>query len=102
MTHALVLPSVPLEVVHVQAPVQARDCQLQSLAPFSEATMAAIEDQRHSMLPGSVLLILLTVSLHVDDLFRASSSDAIDCRLVQLNNESGGHCVVPGNLTSVR
>ena len=37
---------------------------------------------------------LLTVAFHVDDLFRASSPNAVDGRLVQLNNELCGHCVV--------
>jgi hypothetical protein len=37
---------------------------------------------------------LLTVAFHVDDLFRTGSSNSVDCRLVQLNNELGGHGVV--------
>jgi hypothetical protein len=36
----------------------------------------------------------LTIAFHVDDLLRAGSSDSIDGRLVQLNNELCGHCVV--------
>jgi hypothetical protein len=37
---------------------------------------------------------LLTVAFHVDDLFRAGSPNSVDGRLVQVNNELCGHCVV--------
>jgi hypothetical protein len=36
VTYALVLPSVPLDVVHVQAPVQARKHQLEYLTPSDD------------------------------------------------------------------
>jgi hypothetical protein len=45
--------------------------------------------------------LTLTIAFNVDDLLGACSPDAVDGRLVQRDNKSGGHSVVPASFQSV-
>jgi hypothetical protein len=100
----LVLPSVPWDVVHVQAPVQARDRQLMHRDEFV-CTELRRHLSRSDSRPSDIAMMIrttLTIAFHVNNLLSACSPDAVYGRLVQRNDKCGGHGVVPASTQSAQ
>ena len=87
-TYALVLPSVPLEVVQVQAPVQAVKSQP------AHCEVRAGPSPCWEFYNDDMCNSTLTIAFNVDNLLGTRGPDAIDGSLVQRDNQFSGHGVV--------